>query len=214
MDRWMENTEKMLQYFTSDKLMLPRKQNYGTKMNWEGMGILLYGLIFLQTTLWFFSFQCLSLFPLWSMCSPSNKWSAGYMGNVRTESVRGTEGVLTGWRGGEIELFVGLFWAPLPLLQMSICSPPSSKCWGCRWPTEEKHLLISPWPSNYLPIYSSAHLMTIHLIHSTILLPLLHPSNNQSINTSICAPIQQFIYPSMNLLIIHPFIYHLSIHPS
>lgn len=127
------------------------------------------------------------------------------------------EGLRVCWQGeggGEIELFVGLFWAPLPLLQMSICSPPSSKCWGCRWPTEEKHLLISPWPSNYLPIYSSAHLMTIHLIHSTILLPLLHPSNNQSINTSICAPIQQFIYPSMNLLIIHPFIYHLSIHPS
>lgn len=56
--------------------------------------------------------------------------------------------------------------------------------------------------------------MTIHPFHSTILLPPLHLSDNQSINTSICAPIQQFIYPSIYLPIIQPFVYHLSIHPS
>lgn len=130
------------------------------------------------------------------------------MGNVCTHSVRGSEGVLRGWRDGRvwgggrggIELFVSLFWAPLPLLQMSICSPPSSKCWGCRWPTEESTYQSLPgYLPICLPIYSSAHLMTIHPVHFTILLPLLHLSDNQSINTSICASIQQFIYLSMYL---------------
>lgn len=59
--------------------------------------------------------------------------------------------------------------------------------------------------------------MTIHPVHSSILLPLLHLLDNHSINTSICAPIQQFIYPSIYsphhssicLSSIHP-----SIHPN
>lgn len=51
--------------------------------------------------------------------------------------------------------------------------------------------------------------MTIHPVHSTIFLPPLHLLDNQSINTSICAPIQQFISPSfIHLSIIYP-----SIHP-
>lgn len=126
------------------------------------------------------------------------------------ERVWGCAERVKGGKKTEIELFESLFWAPLPLLQMSIYSPPSSKCWGCRWPSEEStyqslpgHLPIC------LPIYSSAHLMTIHPVHSTILLPPLHLLDNQSINTSICAPIQQFISPSfIYLSIIYP-----SIHP-
>lgn len=48
---------------------------------------------------------------------------------------RGSCDVQSRWRGEtEVELLVSLFWAPLPLLQMSIWSP--SKCWGCRWTTE------------------------------------------------------------------------------
>lgn len=136
------------------------------------------------------------------------KWSAGYMGNVSTESVRGSEYALR-------ELFVSLFWAPLPLLQMSICSPPSSKCWGCRWPTEEStyQSLCGHLPT--VSVYPFIHqLIWWQSTHSTILLPPLHLSDNQSINTSICAPIQQFIYPSIYLPIIQRFVYHLSIHPS
>lgn len=161
-----------------------------------------------------------SLFPLRSMCSPSKKCQNGVPATWEMFVLREWEGVRMCWEGEgekktEIELLVSLFWAPLRLLQMSICSPPSSKCWGCRWPTEEStyqslpgHLPIC------LPIYSSAHLMAIHPVHSTILLPPLHLSDNQSINTSICAPIQQSISPSIYLPIIHPFVYHLSIHPS
>lgn len=55
--------------------------------------------------------------------------------------------------------------------------------------------------------------MTIHPFYSTILLLLLHLSDNHSINTSICAPIQQFIssfyLPIIRLSIICP-----SIHPN
>lgn len=48
----------------------------------------------------------------------------------------------------DIELFVSLFWAPLPISQMSICSP-SSKCWGYRWPTVESTNQYLP---GHLPI--------------------------------------------------------------
>lgn len=164
-----------------------------------------------------------------SQAAPQTKPNGvtGTWQNVLSEGCKEGEGVCwEGWRGRgrktEIELFVSLFWAPLPLLQMSIHSPPSSKCWGCRWPTEEStyqslagHLPIC------LPIYSSAHLMTIHPAHSPLPLPLLHLSDNQPISRSICAPIQQFIYPSICLAAIQPFVYHppipsihLSSHPS
>lgn len=166
----------------------------------------------------FFNFLS-SLFPLWSMCSPSKKCQNGVPATWEMFVLSVWEGARVCWEGEgekktEIELFVSLFWAPLPLLQMSMCSPPSSKCWGCRWPTEETTYQSLPGHlSICLPIYSSAHLMTIHPVHSTILLPPLHLLDNQSINTSICAPIQQFTSPSIYLPIIHPFVYHLSTHP-
>lgn len=65
----------------------------------------------------------------------------------------------------------------------------------------------------HLSIYSSAHLMTNHPVWSTFLLPLAHLSDNHSINTSICAPIQQFMHPCVHLCVIHPPI-HPSTHPS
>lgn len=65
-----------------------------------------------------------------------------------------------------------------------------------------------------LPIYSSAHLMTIHPVHFTTPLLLLHLSDNQSINRSICASTQRFIYLSIYLPIIHPFVYRVSVRPS
>lgn len=130
----------------------------------------------------------------------------------------GCEGVLRGWWGKKtgIELFVSLFWAPLPLLQMSMCSPPSPICWGCRWPTEEStyhslpgHLTIC------LPIYSSAHLMTIHPVHSAVLLPpssifqIISPSTHPSVHPSSNSSPHLFIPPSF----IHLSIFYPSIHP-
>lgn len=135
-----------------------------------------------------------------------------------SEGVRGAGSVLRGLKGEErkkrteIELFASLFWAPLPLLQMSIHSPLSSKCWGCRWPTEEStYQSPAGHPPICLPIYSSAHLMTILPVRSTLLLLLLHLSHNQSINISICAPIQQFITPPIYLPVIHLFVFHPSV---
>lgn len=61
----------------------------------------------------------------------------------------------------------------------------------------------------HLSIYSSAHLMTIRSVSSTFLLPLTHLSDNHSINTSICAPIQQFVHPRVHLCLIHPSIHRM-----
>lgn len=163
------------------------------------------------------------------MCSPSNnsKWSDCYMGNALTEGVRGSEGVLRGWKEWEskteMELFVSLFWAPLPLLRLSIYSPPSSKCWGCRWPSEEStyqsptgHVPI------WMPIYSSAHLMTIHPVRFTLLLTLpsifqiICPSTDPSVHPSSNSSTHPFISPSfIHLSSIYPSIYpHTGLLPS
>lgn len=109
----------------------------------------------------FFLFHCLSSFHFWSMCIPSTKKQTKQCQNKcwvhgkcsYTESVRGSEGVLTGWRGKKdgnrvVCGFILSSITPITdeyllstlfeMLRMQVAH------WG-------KHLLISPWPSTYLP---------------------------------------------------------------
>lgn len=76
-----------------------------------------------------------------------------------------------------------------------------------------KHLLISPWPSTFLSVHlfiSSSDDNPPCRSHYSSPSP---SSDNHSINTSICAPIQQFICPSIYPPH-HSFICLSSTHPS
>lgn len=101
-----------------------------------------------------------------------------------------------------------------PILDEYLLST-SSKCRGCRWPGEDStYQSLSDHLLTCLPIYSSVHLMTIHPFHPAILMLLLHLADNQSINTSICAPIpNSSTHPFISPSFLHLSIIYSSVHP-